>query len=66
MLGMLLVRGGATRNAPNTRGELYEPDHGSWAQVRKDLWRKAFKRILRMSEASFVKIPDVLRAALKN
>ena len=63
---MLLVRGGATRHAPNTRGKLYEPDRGSLARFREDLRRRrAFRRTLRMLEASFVKLSDVLGAALK-
>ena len=66
VLGMFLVGGEATPHAPNTRHKLYEPHRGSWAQVREHLRRReAFQRTLRMPEAGFVKLADLLRATLE-
>ena len=48
------------------REKLYEPVRGSWAQVREDLRRRqAFRRTLRMSEESSMKLADLLPNALE-
>ena len=64
VLGMFMTAG-ATPYAPKTRAPIYEPHRVSWPELRDDLHRrKAFRRTVRMSEESFVKLADLLRPAL--
>ena len=65
VLGMFMTAG-ATPYAPKTRAPIYEPHRVSWPELRDDLHRrKAFRRTVRMSEESFVKLADLLRPALQ-
>ena len=46
---------------------IHEPHRVSWAELRGDLHhRKAFRKTVRMSEGSFVKLAHLLRPALQN
>ena len=65
VLGMFMTAG-ATPYAPKTRAPIYKPHRVSWPELRDDLHRrKAFRRTVRMSEESFVKLADLLRPALQ-
>ena len=60
VFGMLLTAG-ATLYAPKTWAPLYEPHGMTWPDFREDLRRRrASLRTVRMSEASFVKLADLL------
>ena len=63
--GMFLTAG-ATLYAPKTRAPIYKPHRMAWPEFREDLRRrKAFRRTVRMSEVSFVKLADLLRPAIQ-
>ena len=65
VLGMFMTAG-ATPYAPKTRAPIYEPHRVSWAGLREDLHhRKAFRRTVRTSAGSFVKLGHLLRSALQ-
>ena len=65
VFGMFLTAG-ATLYAPQTRAPIYEPHRVKWPEFRGDLRRrKAFRRTVRMSEAIFVKLADLLRPAIQ-
>ena len=62
----MLLTAGATVYAPKTRAPIYEPHGMTWPEFRGDLRRReAFRRTVRMSEASFVKLADLLRPAIQ-
>ena len=62
----MLLTAGATLYAPKTRTPIYEPHGMTWPEFREDLRRrKAFRRTVRMSEASFEKLADLLRPAIQ-
>ena len=61
VFGMLLTAG-ATLYAPKTRTPIYEPHGMTWPEFREDLRRrKAFRRTVRRSEASFVKLRPAIQ-----
>ena len=61
VIGMFLTPGAAPY-APKTRAPTYEPHRMTWPEfyIRYHR-RKAFHRNIRMSEASFVKLADLLQ-----
>ena len=64
VFGMLLTAE-VTLYAPKTRAPMHEPHGMTWPEFREDLRRReAFRRTVRMSEASFVKLADLLRPAI--
>ena len=65
VLGMIMAAG-ATPHAYRTWAPIYEPHRVSWAGLREDLHhRKAFRRTVRTSAGSFVKLGHLLRSALQ-
>ena len=62
----MFLTAGATLYAPKTRAPICEPHRMTWPEFRENLRRrKAFRRTVRMSEASFVKLADLLRPAIQ-
>ena len=58
VFGMFLTTG-ATLFAPKIRAPINELHSMTWPEFREDLRRrKAFRRTVRMSEASFVRLAD--------
>ena len=65
VFGMFLTAG-ATLYAPKTREPIYEPHRWTWPGFSEDLRRRmAFRRTVRMPEASFVKLADLLCPAIR-